>query len=535
MERAKEHLGNGKTKIITAEEASIKYKQTISSKDAKFFCLCCGEQVAFVHRSNENYKHFFRHSKQFKNDNYCEKRINIIESKSVYEKLGLPLYLKKTSKLLYELKLGLHKAPEMLIDLFNNREEFITIKSFEGGKKLVRFDVNNSRVSANETTLLDINFISEKYKINYSSKELKEKLEMYWGEEVGGLTNYGAIFTLNNGRKLRINDEISFEQEYLMLTPKNVKNFSGVSIIEQIGALSINDSYKVYRFIVNKNKYYFNHLYDFFRVNFKLTLIYSPIKKMPLWPPTLFNDETYYVLNEKNILFNVESGDEKIDIFAYNGEDTESLPIELIDVKNSFVEFQNPNDKQLITLNEDYIPNHFYIDNYTGEIPEINQEFSLLDINDAPMMFGNHNNLPNNKTIQFKSQNRCKLIIENNYQIRALFKVKNSDGILIENLKYGDKIYLIKGIEKILLMKFVSINYESKIKNNYEKIYFHIKKMETEFVPLPVWVKRYLKYVPKTSKLFYLMKKYVHINKIPIHALNILKKETYKRRNYGRE
>ena len=53
----KEH--QSESEEITAEEVDGRFFHTISSKQGRFFCLYCGEEVAFVSRSKENFNPFF--------------------------------------------------------------------------------------------------------------------------------------------------------------------------------------------------------------------------------------------------------------------------------------------------------------------------------------------------------------------------------------------------------------------------------------------------------------------------------------------
>ena len=160
MEKAKEDLKNGIIKTITAEEANQKYSQTISSKQGRFFCLYCGEEVAFVRRSKENHKPFFRHSNEKENGNTCEKRNKIETYSSIYEKLGLPLYLEKENNN-YSLNIGFYKIKEEILRQLEVQNAEIILES-EDKLHSTKFNIDSSRFFSNKTTLIKIDFLFTK-------------------------------------------------------------------------------------------------------------------------------------------------------------------------------------------------------------------------------------------------------------------------------------------------------------------------------------------------------------------------------------
>jgi len=87
----------------------------------KIICTICGEYVTFAR--GEIKEPYFRHSMQNEETRYCELRSQIEQNSTIYEKVGLPLYLKKTSNSGFELYLGfLHWKKSCYTFLTLNRQ-----------------------------------------------------------------------------------------------------------------------------------------------------------------------------------------------------------------------------------------------------------------------------------------------------------------------------------------------------------------------------------------------------------------------------
>ncbi len=324
MEHAKEYLKNGSLKTITAEEANKKYFHTISSKQGKFFCLYCGEEVAFVRRSKENHKPFFRHSNEKENSNICEKRNSVENYSSIYEKLGLPLYLENLNNGYFQLNIGFYKIDSEILNQLEIQEAEIILKS-ENKLSFIKYNIDSSRFLSNRTTLLKLDFLSSKYSIIYSKDSFKDLLS--WGDSADGISSEGALFKYDTKmfRKLRINDEIYFDTNYILVRDKNTINFIDIDL-QELGCLEINKKFIVYKLkISSKNEENYNHLRDFFRSNFKLNLTTSPINLIPLWPPSIAEENQIFSFSANSSISIINSNYNEVEIYIHEDEIVEKV------------------------------------------------------------------------------------------------------------------------------------------------------------------------------------------------------------------
>lgn len=525
MEKAKEKLISGITRTITAEEVDGRFFHTISSKQGRFFCLYCGEEVAFVSRSKENFNPFFRHSNKKSDSDICQERHKVEKYNSIYEKLGLPLYLKKTNDKLYQLNIGFYKIKDKILKKLEEENAEITLRS-ENNKYSTKFNIDYSRFFSYQTTFIKIDFLASKYNIDYSKSFYKELL--LWGEYIEGVANEGAIFKYDSKlcRKLRINDEIYFDTDYILIRDKNLINFIGIEYKEE-GLLEINKKFIVYKIrIPGKNKEYYNHLYDFFRINFKLILTVSPINIVPIWPPVLMKDREINNIYEKNTYSIIESHYEETKVYIHNDEDIREENARKLKDNFFSIELLTKSTEQIISLNDKY-DNNYYIYGKANTLKlENNIEVSIFDFKGNVIKNGIYFELPIENKVVIKTNSKCEIVIFNKNQIKKSKKIKDINGIIIDDLAYGDNVILINGMEKISLLEFVRRK-ERLIRNNcdWNELFYKSQKINSYFVTVPPWIFEILKSIPKESRLFIYIKNAVYLNKIQNHVLNLLKEE----------
>ena len=129
MDKAKQNYKIGQVRIVSAEQIKMEYGRSISYEEKRFFCSNCGEYVSYVHRNKG--KTFFRHIKKNEETMECELRINTQKELSIYQKVGLPIYLKKDLNGNFNLAIGFYPIDENIIEI-SQREQFsITISGIK--------------------------------------------------------------------------------------------------------------------------------------------------------------------------------------------------------------------------------------------------------------------------------------------------------------------------------------------------------------------------------------------------------------------
>ena len=143
LEKARDYYSN---KLLIAQEVKGIYQQTISAIDKKFICPECGEYVAFV--SGNKKKPYFRHCNSNEYTKNCDFRTQTQTYSSIYEKLGLPMYIKKVGENYYELFIGFYKIEEYILKL---AEDLVCVYKLQPGVVNVLIDyilkTNNNKLT----------------------------------------------------------------------------------------------------------------------------------------------------------------------------------------------------------------------------------------------------------------------------------------------------------------------------------------------------------------------------------------------------
>ena len=88
MKTALDLYERGKQKEVNADE----YNRTWDYSRSRFICPECGEAV---HLTGSKYSNHFAHYKQSDISVECDRRVDGSPTDSVYERIGLPIYLRK--------------------------------------------------------------------------------------------------------------------------------------------------------------------------------------------------------------------------------------------------------------------------------------------------------------------------------------------------------------------------------------------------------------------------------------------------------
>ena len=216
MDKAFEVDIRGNEKIVEAEDIKKKISNTVSVKDKRFFCPQCGEYLSFVRK--EKHKSFFRHTKLNEDTKKCELRVQGNEYSSLYEKHGLNLYIKRNDQT-YTLAIGFRRIKSKDLNFLSRHNISFDITD-NNGICLSKYSLNEYNFLENETTYKDINVISSKYHLKYSSPIANNIMKKYWGNEIEGINKSIGLFTYGElgGRCIRKNEEIVVNDYYYLIS-----------------------------------------------------------------------------------------------------------------------------------------------------------------------------------------------------------------------------------------------------------------------------------------------------------------------------
>lgn len=526
MDKAKENYKIGEIRVVSASQIKAEYGRSIPYGEKKFFCNNCGEYVTYVNRDKG--KTFFRHIKKTDETKECELRIGVQRQLSVYQKVGIPIYLKKDSNGNFSLYIGFYAIDKKVIEELKHEKASIKIYGVKGNSNLIKnYFIDNLNFSSNITTLKQIHFISPKYRIQYSSLNAKISLRPKWGDEIEGINFNGALFKFgkNGGQKVKINEEITTNTDYFCIS-KDSSKFRYINDIDykELGIISfVNATYKVYKIRLISSIYSNKKLVEFFREFFKVSLVNKPAEIISIWPPIINNDKKIELFFNKNNLLLLKSTQANTKAFIHKMDHFSEINLSKIDDNKYIFKLSPLSIERAININDEYNSEYILVSNHKDKIDTFNNEIILTDINENIIEKGKYNELPLDRKLKIYSNSEVELIHYRKGIIFKIYKVKNKQNI-IEDLKYDDKLIVKIGLRKNTLISFEKLK-EKNIKNSLNdlEIYNSLKGLNNLFEPVDTYTRAILRYLKGYPKTFNLVKSYIIKNKMPIGTKNILR------------
>ncbi|WP_142414228.1 hypothetical protein [Hathewaya massiliensis] len=526
MHKAKENYSIGKHRTVTADEMEKVYYNTISSSNKRFICPECGEYLTFV-RSNK-YKSYFRHGNIKEATKLCEQRSKSDQSYSIYERIGLPIYLKKFNDS-FHIYLGFYSIDEWLMSLAIKEGFEVSIKLLNANdNSQIKYFINNINFSTNSVTLKRINLVSEWYKLEYSSNKARGLLKQKWGSKVEGISQNGTLFIYSEtgGRKIRINDDITTNTDYYYLC-RSSKLLDRYNEIEKnfCGNISLETSleYKVYKInfrIQNENQ--FTKLYYFCRDNFKVSLIYKPSTIIDMWPPAIKKDNQFYYLDsEIEAMFVLKSEENDAKVFTHINNSSNNIYGDRI-YEDKYLLKVPIVENLSVNINEKYNSICAFINHYKGKIKTYSNIIYLKDCDDNIINTGIYSKIPKKKILKITSISKCTVLHLKNNQVYKCYDIKDEKETTIENIDFGDEL-VVDDIEQTSLIQYIRINKQNVLEFNDKLVYGKLCRCRKEVVDAPIWIKKLLLLIQTNSNTFKLVKKFIVENKIPRDAIKVLR------------
>ncbi|EPY09175.1 hypothetical protein PAALTS15_00905 [Paenibacillus alvei TS-15] len=452
--------------------------------------------------------------------------------KSIFERLGLPVYLRKDGDDRFDLYIGFYSLDE---SLFSNAEKDklkITINPYQKDslfKNSISFMIDRNNFLVGTTTLLKIDYISPRYSITCSLSQYEGMIYERWGNYVEGILKEGALFSHNDqgGRKIRINDEITTDTEYLYLCT-NEQLLDRHKDIQRTycGMISLLHSdrenfYNVYKIVFKpQSDQRFKELFKFCRDYFKVSLLSKPVRFDALWPPTIQRDNQLSCINSKDNLFLLKSDDtELLRAYSHNGLQHEELQGMVLNNKTKLLAINISDGEAAITIAEKYTSIHSVVQKFNKVIKSYRNSMCITDIKGIQIKGGTTQVLPYKGILKVSSESRSSILrIRNNNICQYNIKASN---ISIDNLSFGDELVAVINGQFISLINFARNHPINSVLSD-EEIFRQLIKFKGPFIKPPSWVKRILILLrdqPRTRKI---IKSYVNKNEMPIKAHNIL-------------
>lgn len=527
MDKAKELKLKNQEVIVDAKEIKNRYYKSVSSKEKRFICLCCGEYLSYV--ISDKKKPYFRHINENETTKKCQMRISYDSEQTVYQKAGLSLYLKESGNEFFELYIAFRKIDNKIFNSLLESKEKIIIKY---RNKSCEYILNNYNFSHEYTTLKKIDFIAEKYQILYPNFDLKKFLIEVWGEEIEGFLGNESLFTFDDkgGKKVKINEEIKINTEYYYLgsNERIFKNYNNIKVVYK-GILEVNNSeyylsqYKIYKIsFIPVNDDEFMKMRVLCRERFRVSLHYNKPNFIGLWPPTVIKNESYKVINFKNEAIGIIKSDKLEKLYCNDKHTVYEIRLkELLDDKY-IIRIPIRNYEIPFILQEQYNSIFFVNGGYLDKIKQYENKIVIEDNNGMKIENGIKNKLPLKQCISITSKSKCKIIHKSQNGL-VIKKINNYSKIKLENVKFGDAIIsFYSGKEEILLQYLKQHKDSNKLLIN--QLHNKNKNDKSELVDFPIYIKNKLLKSNEYFEIYKIIKIYIFKGKIPIQILKLIEK-----------
>lgn len=326
MKYAIDRYGVGTEIEVSAEEFDNSY---IPRRTSRFFCPECGEPVFWRAAGGSHCCHFCHKVKTARSPE-CDKRVDGRSGLSLYERVGLPIFLSHIG-VSFQLSVGFPALGSELLGIAEEKNVTLYIKAgtYERSAK-----VTQSTFSENTITLIPINFIpsyAANYSINLCASSSVYKIQHRWSDYADGFDYGGAIFLMDevNSKKVRRGDNISPGKKYYVVS----KNFSPSYpeiIYKRVGSIQLNNSaYDVYCIeidVSSKNETRFTLISNYFKRLFNVWLLETVPEIIPLWPPCALQND-YVPVTVGKVHCAISSGNASPHVYSYNQSSVSSMAV----------------------------------------------------------------------------------------------------------------------------------------------------------------------------------------------------------------
>ena len=508
MKTAIDFYSRGKEKEAEANEYTLPGFYPMG----RFICPECGEEV-FLSRSK--YKNFFKHRKRTDQTPECERRVDAVPSESIYERIGLPLYIKEVSSRNFKLYMGFQPLSVTEIEQAEKNKAEIRVNN------RLTYRVTRERFSDAHSFWMPIDFapFSEWYTISYKGDYgCQAVFEKTWGSIAEAFMLCGALFRTasGGGRKLHKGDSVATDTDYFWVIP-DVRMISGRKGIacENRGKLVLeNRKYDVARvsFQSDVSDREYTTLSLFLLKELKLHLLEKASSIIPIWPPIVKQQDRYLVDKKQSVLFgSVESGNMFPYIYGYYKNDP--VPDFMTTDAESIIRLPIRQSHQYFTVDRRNVSTGLILEKGDLNIGEALQNIRV-EVNGVLI------DLPSRFTVEevgvtIKASRNVDVIIKRKKRIDFYPKCKEQ---VIQELRPGEGVLLLYGSEILLLGKkekrveeLLAIDLEE-LMSKYAKTYM---------VSLPIGIRQKLLAHNESSPL---IRKIIADNRLPLAVVRYLER-----------
>lgn len=354
MKYAIDRYGLGLEKEVSAD---IFYNKYIPQKKDRFFCPECGERVFWVSRGG-SLPDKFSHYKRTEQTPECERRVDGYSGLTLYERVGLPVYLTVKFDNQFCLNIGFPAIGGQLLSESARQKMKVCISGSEHRRTSL---VDAVRFLEDNITLVPVDFIPDSGKnfaVKIEPNEKAVRLRKKWSDYADGFWYGGAIFTYgeSGGKKIRRGDSVSPDRQYYVIA----KQFNPPQEIHSkvLGIIRLNrSSYNVYLIHIDvsvENIERYKYVKNYLLRQFCVWLLPTPPELIPLWPPMAEQGVLIPVKNQKKVYCSVSSGNDEPNVFRYDGYKVSSLIVDNYQKGIQTVEFSVSSQEMILSVDRKY-------------------------------------------------------------------------------------------------------------------------------------------------------------------------------------
>ena len=468
MKTALDCYARGKQKEVNADD----YNPNKFYWDDRFICPECGEKV----RLKKNLSNYFSHSKKSSLSIECSKRVDGNPTSSVYERIGLPIYIRKISKKKFDLYMAFKALPPLIMKKAIDNSMVVEIDQKN------TYKINTERFSCDETTLIPLDYIpifEENYHLYYKPTHMIYEISQYWSDHADGFYYGGALFKIfeygRGGKKVGRGDSITTDKEYYWVRGESTlpKSIPGINMRE-CGHLKLKDkNLNVFRgtFSSDISDDEFSSLSFYLRMYLKVHLLEKQPEFIPIWPPMAKTENGYIIDDSKQKLYGyIVSGNDDPKVYVYQG--IKKIPDELSLINHIACIKMNYQDV-FINIDRKYVSNGTLIETINKDIIINNDKIYEL-IDDEYIPIERKITYRNCHKVCFEVKNHTNFIL-----VQKNGKMELREGIgefNFENLQNDDLIYILQGKYLISIFTIKIEEIESNIKIKDKELYYLLKK-----------------------------------------------------------
>lgn len=511
MRKAIDNYAIGKQKEVTAWKG-----QSISASNHRFFCPECMEYVSLDVRGH------FRHKKRTSQSLACEKRVDS-PSRSSYERMGLPLYIRKEMDDRFLLYIGFPAIPQNALDEAIQSKATLELSDGENSKK--KYIISPERFDSEHIARIALDFLPinrGKFKIEYTNTprtivERWTNSSDMWGD--------GQFFKIGEEycRKIRPLGTIVSDQEYYFLgNPKLFQQFKSYVEISEEGFLNIRHDTPVHKICIHGNKAtesIFNSLSSLLMEKYHLSFLIGESELSPLWPPCIMDDNYFLFPSQtQKALFVTNSPNEAPVIYRYQGSTYQDIPLGTI--QPSLFELKLTNIEIPLSVDKVFNGNIQFVRKQDLSLLCSNLEIDILEKNGESII----DNVPKkltDKEFQVKCNYPCTIYHFRTDGSDISYKINSTHGTYIKNINWDDKLIIISNTGRQLLSYVFKKDNQIQLPIDADLVDI-IRRLRGPTVPINTHTIALCRKSTLNPLIRQEILKYIRIGKIPVQVVNIL-------------